>query len=289
MVTPRPSELAGLYYPQDPKTCRAQLESWPALEAPQGELIGAIVPHGGWRYAGRIAAGTLQALKRQRPEAELIVVLGGHLNPREPIRTFMEGAWATPLGEVPTPESLAQTVAIGLSAEPETAEEYYDDNAVEVLMPMLRWLWPDVPALVIGTPPDTSPGDVAAEIHEQTQAAGTQNNLIIGSADLTHYGADHRFRPHGQGPTAHQWVMEDNDRSLIELIENLDAHQVLWEGPRKRNTCSPGAVAVALLLAKKWGAQKGYCLEQTTSWLEDGRPPEMRSFVGYAGVVLGRF
>lgn len=283
----RPAELEGRYYPAGADGCRQALAAWPPLEGGAATLAGALVPHGGWRYAGRIAAGTLKALHAQRPTLDLLVVLGGHLTAGEPVRVFIDGAWATPLGPVPTPNALAESVAMPLSAEPESAEEYYDDNAVEVLMPMLRALWPNTPTLVVGVPPDADPGTVGGEIAAQVASAGYDNPAVIGSVDLTHYGPDHNYRPRGSGPEAHRWVMEENDAAFVAHAEALNPHKVAWEGPRLRNTCSPGAAAAALWLAKKWGATEGRCVARSTSWLEAGQPNDVRSFVGYAGVLLG--
>lgn len=290
MALLRPAELAGTYYPNSPADCESQLKTWPALPTPgpisNSGLVGAIVPHGGWRYAGRISAGTLKVLQQHQPTPELLVILGGHMDAGAPPRVFIEGSWTTPLGPVSTPVKLAEAVAMGLNAEPETYEEYYDDNAVEVLMPMLRWLWPDIPVLVAGIPPEASPGDVAAELAEQSTAHGFKNCLVIGSADLTHYGPDYRFRPQGMAKTAHPWVLEENDSSLINHLENLDAHAITWEGPRKRNTCSAGAAAASVALAKKWGANKGTSLAHSSSWQEDGCPHEMQSFISYVGLLF---
>lgn len=285
----RPAELAGGWYPARPDACRAALAGYPPLDAPPGEAVGAIVPHGGWRYAGRVMVGTLRALAARSMPADLLVVLGGHLEPGSPPRVFIEGGWSTPVGPVPTPRPLAEALAMALSAEPETPEAYYDDNAVEVLMPALAHLWPEVPTLVVGVPPDFDPGSLAMEVRDLARDRGFARPRVVGSVDLTHYGPDHRFRPRGAGPEAHRWAMEDNDAGLIARMSRLDAHGVAFHGPRERNTCSAGAAAAALMLAKKWGAAEGRCLAHTTSWLEDGKPADSRSFVGYAGLLLGRF
>lgn len=289
MTSLRPAELAGTYYPSTEHACRTTLEGYPPLAGPDGQALAALVPHGGWRYAGRLTAGTLQALRDRTESPDLLVVVGGHLEPDDPVRILIEGDWDTPLGVVPNPQALAEAVAIPLSAEPETAEEYYDDNAVEVLMPMLRWLWPEVPALVVGVAPNADPGPIAREIAEQCSSFGFARPRVVGSVDLTHYGPDYRFRPRGSGPTAHRWVLEENDRSLVARFETLDTHAIVWEGTRNRSTCSPGAAAVTVALAKKLGATEGRCLARSTSWLESGEKEPARSFIGYAGVLFGTF
>lgn len=282
----RPAELAGTWYPRDASACRAALEATPALSSQARWAFGAVVPHGGWRYAARISGGTLARLAQLRPEPDLIVALGGHLEAREAPRLFIEGDWSTPLGRVPTPQALAEVLAMVLSAEPESWEEYYDDNALEVLMPMFRYFWPDVPVLTLGVPPDLDGPPVAREIAKAASQAGFSEPLVVGSVDLTHYGPDHGYRPRGAGDGAHRWVLEDNDRRFLEHLVALRAHELAWDGPRLRNTCSPGAAATAVALAKKLGAESAEVLAHSTSWQEDGAQGVPTSFVGYAGALF---
>ncbi len=277
----RPAELAGLYYPADGATCLGQLDGWPALEGPSGPALGALVPHGGWRYAGRIAAGTLKALAARAPNPPAIAVFGGHYPPEGGrIRVFLDGDWATPLGSVPTPTAAAERVAMALDAEPETEDEFWDDNAVEVLMPFFAALWPGTPVLVVGVPADAAPGPIAREVRDALFAP-----LAIASSDLTHYGPDHRFRPRGGGEAARRWALGENDAGFLRTVETLDAHRAAWKGPRDRSACSPGAVAAAMALAKALGATRGAVLAHHASDEESGASPAP-SFVGYAGALF---
>lgn len=282
----RPAELAGGWYPAEPRACIEALSSAPALTSAARWAHGALIPHGGWRYAGRIAIGTLARLHQLRPRADLLVAIGGHLDAGDPVRILIEGDWATPLGSVPTPRSLAEALAMVLSAEPESWEEYYDDNALEVLMPMFRYFWPETPVLALGVPPDADGPAVAREIATAAQAAGFGEALVIASVDLTHYGPDHGYRPRGAGDGAHRWVLDENDARFLDHLRNLRAHELAWDGPRFRNTCAPGAAATAVGLAKKLGATGAEVLAHSTSWIEGGESGVPTSFVGYAGALF---
>lgn len=286
----RPAELAGRWYPATPAECDALLPA-PDTQAGLPDLpdlrVGAIVPHAGWAYSGAVAFEALAAVAAARPDADVLVVFGGHLGPRDDVRVFLEGGWETPYGPVPVPEDLAARVSMALSAEPETPEEYYDDNAVEVLMPMLAKLWPGVPALIVGVPPTDAAGDVGAEAVTQLRAAGFARPVIVGSTDLTHYGPNYRYNPSGRGWPGHAWVTGTNDPEVIQAMVTLDPAKTLWVAQRSRNACSPGAVAAALVAARRLGATRGAPTRYTTSW--DARPEgtEPLSFVGYVGLVLG--
>jgi len=71
---------AGSFYPARPETCEAQLEEClreAMLEGePPAEPVAAIVPHAGWMYSGRVAAGAWASLARRRAATELVVLFG---------------------------------------------------------------------------------------------------------------------------------------------------------------------------------------------------------------------
>ena len=42
--------------------------------------------------------------------------------------------------------------------------------------------------------------------------------LILGSTDLTHYGYNYGFTPKGTGEAAVEWVKNENDRKIVDLM-----------------------------------------------------------------------
>jgi AmmeMemoRadiSam system protein B len=106
--------------------------------------------------------------------------------------------------------------------------------------------------------------------------------LILGSTDLTHYGHNYGFTPKGVGDKAVEWVKNENDKQVVDLMLQMDPEGVIRESMNNQNACCSGAVATAIAAAKKLGASKGEKLIQMTSY--DVRPDD--SFVGYVGVVF---
>lgn len=293
----RPAELAGKWYPGTREGCERfldQVETAAASGLPElpERAWGAVVPHAGWVYSGAIAYRTLSLLRDRQPDADLVVVFGGHLGARDLPRIFLEGAWDTPFGPLPVARGLAEDVSMSMESELETPEEYYEDNAIEVLMPMVKRLWPQVSVVTVGMPPIEQAMMHGSDVVTLAGKRGFERIVVIGSTDLTHYGPNYAWRPQGTGFGALEWVKTRNDPEIIQKIAALDGGQVLWVAKRSRNACCPGAVASALAGARKLGARRGATVAYATSFEVRAGRPEAKdepptSFVGYVGVLLG--
>ena len=288
-LTIRPAELMGRWYPATAEECDALLMPVGPRAGEAVDAVGAIVPHAGWVYSGKVAFEALSALQASLPDADLVVIFGGHLRPRDRPRVFLEGAWQTPYGPLEVASELAQEVAMALrEVDSESPEDFVDDNAVEVLVPMVKRLWPDAPALMIGVPPTDAAGGIGKEVVALASARGYRRIAVVGSTDLTHYGPNYAFSPAGRGPGGLAWVKGKNDPEVIGKMEALDARQTLWVAQRSRNACCPGAVAAAMAAARKLGAERGVVTRYTTSFDEHPTEPYPMSFVGYVGMLLGK-
>ena len=284
----RPALLSGRWYPSDAQACEDSISALSKYSfTPKLTPVGAIVPHAGWVYSGGIAASTLAALRKQRPKAELIILFGGHLGTRDQIRLFMGKAFETPLGPISAPIELVQDLAMGFDCELESADNFYEDNAAEVQFPLIHHFWPEAELIVVGVPPTEAAGSIGNEALDLARRRGYKNILLIGSTDMTHYGANYNFQPNGRGLTGLDWVKKENDPMLIREIENLDTRRVLWIAKRNQNACCPGAINACIAASRSLGATRAELTQYATSY--DVRPDQAASsFVGYAGFLLGR-
>lgn len=288
MTPQRPAELRGQWYPASAAECAKFLDAHPARgEVPLSRITGAIVPHGGWTYSGPLAARAIAEVARANPNPELVIVFGGHLEARDKPRILIDGAWETPFGPLETPAELAEDFSMAVECELETCEEFYDDNALEVLMPMIKRYWSSVQVVTIGVAADSHAGKLGAEILGLARRRKYERIVVLGSTDLTHYGPDYNYRPQGAGQRALDWVKEKNDPQIIAAIEEFDAAKVVFLARQSRNACSAGAIAASLAACGKLGATRAVTIGYTTSF--DARPNEAQptSFVGYAAMLLG--
>lgn len=188
----RPPHVAGAFYPAAPRLLEEEVQDLlararetvgdAATRDPGAALAGLIVPHAGYIYSGPVAAVAYARLASERPAPRHIAVLGpAHFVPRRGAAVPAVDAWQTPLGRT--------TIDRELRAVAAEAGAWIDDrphapeHAVEVQLPFLGAVCPDVPVLPV-TVSDMEPMAVADLIDRLTDVPGT---LIVISTDLSHY------------------------------------------------------------------------------------------------------
>ena len=279
----RKALFSGSWYPGKASACERQIEEFIKETQPvisDRELIGGIVPHAGWFFSGQIACNVIHRLKSDDPP-DVLIVFGMHLHSGSPSYIMTQDAWETPLGPIEIESQVAEELANKFSFEIETAEQFHQDNTIELQLPFIKYFFPEVKIVPIGVPPN----DTAVEIGRTAAKIASESGLktkVIGSTDLTHYGANYGFTSHGAGTQAVEWVRNENDRRIIDAMLAMDSSEVIREAHENHNACCSGAVAATLAAAKQLGALKAETDAYTTSY--DKSPGD--SFVGYVGIVL---
>jgi AmmeMemoRadiSam system protein B len=245
----------------------------------RGRFSRAVVsPHAGWYYCGRLAARGISCLE---PSVQTIAVLGGHLPAGHPPLFAPEDAAKTPFGPMPIDAELRSV----LQKELDGKEDVYRDNTVEVLLPMVRYFFPDAMLLWLRLPAEMSSFEAGKKL-AQKAAELNRKAAVIASTDLTHYGANYNFSPMGAGEAALKWVEEVNDANFIRAVESGAAEEALLHAGRDCSSCSPGAVLGAMGFALTAGLGNAKLLEYGTSadMRDNGEVPD--SFVGYAAMAF---
>ena len=280
----RRSDFAGSWYPGEESECRKAIEEFsrtPGASVPSGTLrVGGIVPHAGWYYSGKIACDVIQSLKNGMIP-DTIVLFGRHLHPGSGNFMMKEGKWATPLGVIEVDGELGEKLASEYRFTIETPKNYEQDNTIELQLPFIKYFFPSARILPLGVPPSVTSLAIGTKTAELAQSLG-KKILVLGSTDLTHYGQNYGYAPQGLGRAAVDWVKNENDRRVVDLILKMDAEGVIHESLKNKNACCSGAVAAAISAAKRLGAVTGERLHYATSY--DAQPST--SFVGYVGVVF---
>jgi AmmeMemoRadiSam system protein B len=281
----RKSGLPIGWYPRSPEKITLFLDevsqSVKGMNAPQG--IAAAAPHAGWYYSGAIAAQAVASLKA---DARTVAVIGGHLPAGMPPLIAEEDAVETPLGNIVIDRELRDLLKKELGA----AADRYQDNTVEVLLPMVRYFLPKAQLVWLRFPADMASFERGKLLAEA--ALSLKRELaVLGSTDLTHYGPNYGFTPHGYGQKAFEWVKTVNDRAFIRSVTGGDPQEVLLRAETDRSACSAGAVLGCMGCAAAMGAGNAELLAYGTS--ADGTsadagggegedvPAVPDSFVGY--------
>lgn len=278
----RHAALAGMWYPGREDSCRQEIEAMLANEPDPGATAG-IVPHAGWAYSGSLATRVFQAIAAADPTPELLLLFGTHMAPTSPAQISRADAFDTPLGPIQADPELAAALADELGLRPDPADESRGggDNTVEVQLPLIKYLLPDIKLVVIGPPASKE----SIEIGRRAVARARERHAhlaVVGSTDLTHYGRRFGFAPKGYGDSAAQWVREDNDARVIQRMLALDPEGVLDEAGAHQNACVPGSVAATLSGAAELGLESAELLEYRNSY--ELSPSD--TFVGYAAVAI---
>ena len=122
---------------------------------------------------------------------------------------------------------------------------------------------------------------------QQVKASG-QRAVFLASSDLTHYGPAYQFAPAGIGIAGLKWA-KNNDRRLLDLIEQFDVEAIVPEVRRSLNACGAGAIAAMLAACRDFGADTATILKHASSYetLQVIEPQTPDNAVGYAGAVIG--
>lgn len=280
----RPAFLAGSWYPADAAGCRREADRTLAAATLPDDLpeavCGGLVPHAGWAYSGSTAAMTLKAVSAGNPLTRVVIFGTDHGRLRGAGAVYPAGSWCTPLGDVAIDEALAEAILVAcpeLSADPAAQNK---ENSIELQVPLLKALAEDMTIVPISMSLSRAAPGIGQAVG-QLAAQQFPDAVILGSTDLTHYGPDYHFTPGGGGEPGLKWARE-NDRRMLDLIEQMDADAVIEEAATHRNACGGGAVAAAIAACAALGATAARTLAYTTSAEVAGGP----NAVGYASVVF---
>ena len=280
----RKAMLAGSWYPGSASGCEKEIKAFlkdDYQKAISGRsLIGGIAPHAGWYFSGSIACHVIRSLKEENPP-DAFVVFGMHLHPASPSYIMTEGGWETPFGVIEIEKALAAALVENFSFQIETASNFTQDNTIELQLPFIKYFFEGAKLVPIGVPPTPHSLEIGKAVADISKRLGLRIK-IIGSTDLTHYGPNYGLVTKGTGAKAIDWVRNENDRSVIDAMLDLDPTTVIDEALANHNACCSGAAATAIAAAKALGAEKAETIAYATSY--DKSPGD--SFVGYVGIVF---
>jgi AmmeMemoRadiSam system radical SAM enzyme/AmmeMemoRadiSam system protein B/AmmeMemoRadiSam system protein A len=267
----RPPAVAGAFYPGQPDELDRMLDEMFA-QAPQREpepWAGALVPHAGWTYSGRLAAAVFSRVKI--PE-RVLVLCPRHRPGGSPWAVAPHRRWMLPGRQVESDPELAARLAAAVTGLTLDAEAHRQEHAIEVQLPLLARLAPH--ARVVGIA--IGGGDLDELLRFGAQLAGVlrdmpERPLLVISSDMSHFADDAAARR--------------LDRLALDAIETLDP-ATLYETVHNRITmCGMLPAVIVMETLRQLGCLHrcelvGYATSADTT----GDPQRV---VGYAGLLLG--
>jgi len=264
----RQPAVAGQFYPGSASKLRSELSILVQPEPARRKVIGVIAPHAGYMYSGKVA-GHLYGLIRV---PETVVILGpNHHGVGASAALYPAGEWITPLGAVPIDAAFAELLMKHAPLVREDASAHLYEHSLEVQVPFLQHVQPDVAIVPIclGFNDMQSCRALGAGLARAVAASGREV-LIVASSDMTHYESAEDAR-------------RKDDLALKEVLA-LNPEGLLNVCRRNGITmCGVIPSAVMLVAALELGAGKAAVERYATSGDVTG---DQRQVVAYAAVTV---
>ncbi|MCX7424559.1 MAG: AmmeMemoRadiSam system protein B [Planctomycetia bacterium] len=266
---PRPAAVAGLFYPGSADEITRSLDTMlPGRRKPE-HWAGAMVPHAGWVYSGKLAAGVLG---RIAIPSRVIIFSPKHKPGGADWAVAPNSRWQLPGRDVASDPELAARLAESIDGLALDAVSHRAEHAIEVQLPILARLAPD--ARVVGIA--MHDGDWPALARFAEQLAGVLSELpepplLVISTDMNHFADDAETRR--------------RDRLALDAIEALDPRRLLDVVRSESITmCGvTGAVVVMETLRRLGHLTRCESVGYQTSFDTTGDPSRV---VGYAGMLF---
>jgi AmmeMemoRadiSam system protein B/AmmeMemoRadiSam system protein A len=262
--------VAGTFYPSNPSEVELLVDGMLAEPPPKQSWAGAMVPHAGWVYSGRIAAQVWQRLEIPK---QVIIFCPKHRPGGAQWAVAPHRRWLFPGGQLDCDPELAVRLSESVDNLELDAAAHRREHAIEVQLPILARLAPQ--AQVVGI--SIGGGDLPAFQRFASQLAGAlrdlpERPLLVISSDMNHFADDSENR-----------IL---DRIALDAIETLDPAHV-YETVKMHGISMCGlypCVIVMETLRRLGSLNRCELVGYATS--ADAEGPRNR-VVGYAGMLFG--
>jgi AmmeMemoRadiSam system protein B len=275
MIHPRPSPIAGTWYPGTSQALSravdAQLEK-AHPKPPTGDIIALVVPHAGHRYSGGVAALAFRLMQGSSVDTVAIVAPMHHPYPGR-ILTSAHPAYETPLGVVEIDAELVSAIDARLPPGLHLDRVRNDpEHSLEIELPFLQRALSQPFRLVPLMLRDQSAHTAEALGHALAQTLEGRSCLLVASSDLSHFYPDD--------------VARKLDAFLLSRIEAFDPAGVIDADERGQGfACGRGSIAAVLWAARDLGATRVELLGYANSGDVTG---DTSSVVGYGAAAIVR-
>ena len=244
---------------------------------------GLVVPHAGLVYSGRVAAAAWETLRENPPDVIVIAGTNHYEAGLSGIAVWPDGAWQTPIGDVPVDADLAASIAA--LGEPFLAlpDAHRREHSIEVQLPFIARACPGTPIVPLlvsfgWARAGIGAGTVLGRLLAARRAEGL-DVVLAASTDFAHY------------PSATD--AEAVTRTLLPPLLDVDGDALgrLEDALRQSDIqglacgmCGIEPAVFALAALRAMGVDRGALLAAATSADVPGGDPWRT--VGYAAVAF---
>lgn len=268
----RPAAFASAhgFYPSNRMKLIDMLESLVPSREDAAEATAVVAPHAGYVFSGGVAGEVYSRVVV--PDDVILLSVNHGRSPGAEFALFDEGAWETPIGQVPIAAELVQAIVDNCPMVEADPQAHAAEHSGEVHLPFLRFRNEHVRIAPINIMRSSLPAlrELGQALARAAEAFGGPV-LLVASTDMTH------FEPHE--------VAHEKDHKVIEKIVALD-EQGMWDTVERLRVsmCGHDPVAAGIAYAKARGATAAELVDYKTS--ADSPYGSRDEVVGYAGIII---
>ncbi|MGM0771605.1 MAG: MEMO1 family protein [Halobacteriota archaeon] len=262
----RQPTVAGQFYPLSPKNLKKEVSRcYQGIEITPRDVIGAVVPHAGYIYSGKVAASVYANL----PKADTYIFFGpNHTGYGSPV-SMSQDTWNNSLGDIETDREIGKLLAGTIIDMDEIAHRF--EHSIEVQIPFLQHRFGNdfkILPICMGMQDEETAVEVGQEVARAAKESG-KKVVFIASSDMSHYvSAEHADRV---------------DHYLIDAILDMDVSEFYRRRAEENiSACGYGPISAMLIAAKEYGAKSTELIRYANSGEVSGDP----MVVGYAGIIV---
>ncbi|MBU4140987.1 MAG: AmmeMemoRadiSam system protein B [Candidatus Omnitrophica bacterium] len=264
--------VSGAFYPDSAKILAAEIKrflDWAEVGKKDKDVLALISPHAGYEYCGSVAAYGYKAIK-DRPIRTVVIIGPSHYEYFDGVSVYPQGAWQTPLGNVPVDAELANTLINSHANISFYESAFAREHSVEVQIPFLQIVLDNfkIVPVIMGKFSDENCRILSQALLEATK--DREDVLIVASTDMSH---DH---PYDEARKI--------DNLTIKELERLDPESLYYKLVSEEcELCGAACVITTLLYAKGRGADDIEIMKYANSGDITG---DKRRVVGYLSAAI---
>lgn len=264
----RQPAVAGQFYPGNLNKLKEQLNGFIDSECEKIHVLGAISPHAGYIYSGRVAGSVFSQIKA--PDTAIILA-PNHTGYGTHYSVWPDGAWRTPMGDVSIDEDLADRLVFACDLLTKDYDAHIYEHSAEVILPFLQHINPKIKIVVIVI--------MSRQLNELKEIGRCisgvikdyrPDTLLVASSDMTHQESESSANK--KDKMAIDEILKLNEDGLYNKVEEMDI-----------SMCGVYPAISMLVCSKERGASSASLTKYETSGKTTG---DYNRVVGYAGVIV---
>ena len=266
----RRAAVAGMFYPAEPAGIAQTLDQWCAEEEVERQAWrGALIPHAGWVYSGRIAA---EVLSRIAMPSTIVVLCPKHRPGGAECAVAPWARWLFPGGSIATDVTLSRRLADEVPGFELDDRPHQSEHAIEVQLPLLARFAPNsqIVGITVGRVGLAQCQTMATGLAEVVRHQ-LNDVLLVVSSDMNHFADDAENRR--------------LDELALHALDQLDPQQ-LYDTCHQHHISMCGmlpAFIVLTALQQLDALHRAVRVDYTTSADASG---DTSRVVGYAGMLF---